>query len=130
MKQTISVKKEYDSLDKIVDFVKKESTFTCSKTYDHWDVRIGHNMQTPECVVIKDKGVHGAKVHFDGENTLRVTHVFPNKIMHAYFGNSSRPLLLRRIDEIIIGTIVGWVFHSAKKKSLNKFMQVIDKMKA
>ena len=86
MENLIEIKNEYNSLDKLYEYLKKDSNYECSKTYDHWEVRTDSNGKMEQCIVIKKSGMQAVKVFFANENTVKVNYVIPNKIMHAYFG--------------------------------------------
>jgi hypothetical protein len=55
MEKLITIKNEYNSLDLLNDFLKKDSTFESSKEYDSWDVRTDANGQMEQCLIIKKK---------------------------------------------------------------------------
>ena len=70
MENKIKIKNEYNSLEKILDFVKTESTFPASIGYDVWNVRRDGKNLMEKCVIIKKSSMHGVSVYFSGENTV------------------------------------------------------------
>ena len=123
MEKKITVKKDYNSLDKILDFVKKDSSFDCSKEYDSWDVRTGSNGQMEQCVLIKKSGMHGMKVYFSNENELMMTYIIPNKLMNAYFGKSVKAR--KSILEVVGGIIKNAFLSGSQKKAFGEMEQVL-----
>ena len=90
MEKQITLKQDYNTLDKVLDFLKTESNLEFSKDYDSWDVRTDSNGQMEQCLVIKKSGMHGMKAYFPEENSLKMTYIIPNKLMNAYFGKSQK----------------------------------------
>lgn len=123
MEKKITVKKDYNSLDKILDFVKKDSSFDCSKEYDSWDVRTDSNGQMEQCVLIKKSGMHGMKVYFSNENELMMTYIIPNKLMNAYFGKSVKAR--KSILEVVGGIIKNAFLSGSQKKAFGEMEQVL-----
>ena len=123
MEKKITVKKDYNSLDKILDFVKKDSSFDCSKEYDSWDVRTDSNGQMEQCVLIKKSGIHGMKVYFSNENELMMTYIIPNKLMNAYFGKSVKAR--KSILEVVGGIIKNAFLSGSQKKAFGEMEQVL-----
>ncbi|MDC6363773.1 MULTISPECIES: hypothetical protein [Flavobacteriaceae] len=103
MENLIRIKKPYNSLDELYDFLKKESGFECSKEYDVWEQRTDASGQMAQCIVLKKSGMHAVKLFFVNENTVKVNHIIPNKLMNAYFGKSVKAR--RSILEVIAGAI-------------------------
>ncbi|NQX98225.1 MAG: hypothetical protein HRT73_10145 [Flavobacteriales bacterium] len=126
MENQITIKSEYNSLDKVLDFVKKESSYECLIDYDSWDVRTDSNGQMGKCVVIKKSSMHGMKVHFSKENELMMTYIIPNKLMNAYFGKSQKRY--RNILEIITGVIKNALLVGSQKKAFEEMSQVLNKI--
>lgn len=128
MKKIIKVKNEYNSLDTLHSYLKKVPAFECSKEYDSWDVRTDANGQMEQCVVIKKSSMHGMKVHFENENTLKMRYIIPNKLMHAYFGKSEKAY--RNIIEIVTGKIKDVLLAPAQNKAFEEMEQVFHKISA
>ncbi len=103
MENLIRIKQPYNSLDELYDVLKKESGFECSKEYDVWEHRTDTNGQMAQCIVLKKSGMHAVKLFFVNENTVKINHIIPNKLMNAYFGKSVKAR--RSILEVIAGAI-------------------------
>jgi len=78
MENLIEIKNDYNSLDKLLDRLKKNTNYECSKTYDIWEHRTDSNGQMAQCIVIKKSSMNAAKVFFVNENTVNVNHITPN----------------------------------------------------
>lgn len=128
MKKTITLKKEYTSLDEVLEFLKKESKFECFKDYDKWDVRTDSNNQMEKSIVIKKSYMHGMNVYFVKKNTLQIMHVIPNTIMNAYFGKSQKKY--KNILEIITGKITQSVLSGSQKKAFDEIENAFKKILA
>ena len=125
METKIIVKNEYNSLDTLLEFLKKETSFECFKDYDQWDVRTNANGQMEKCLVIKKSAMHGAKLFFEKENTVHVSYIIPNKLMHAYFGNSVKAH--KNILEIIAGIIKGLILAIPQQKAFEELTIITQK---
>ncbi|WP_179319723.1 hypothetical protein [Winogradskyella helgolandensis] len=129
MEKSITTKNEYNSLDAINTYLKtKASTFECSKEYDSWDVRTNAHGQMEHCIILKKSAMHGMKVHFEKDNTLKMTYIIPNKMMHAYFGKSQKRY--RNVLEIITGKIKDTLLAPAQRKAFEEMEQVFEKISA
>ena len=128
MEKQITVKSEYNSLDKVLELFKKESTFQCAKDYDSWDVRTDANGQMEKCVVIKKSSMHGMKIYFSKENVLEVSYIMPNKLMNSYFGKNQKRH--RNILEIITGIIKNALLVTSQKKAFEEMSLVLIKIPA
>ena len=118
MENLIEIKNDYNSLDKLLDRLEKNTTYQCSKTYDIWEHRTDANGQMAQCIVIKKNNMNAAKVFFVNENTVKVNHIIPNKVMHAYFGKNVKAY--RNIIEIAAGAIKNAVLAAPQKKAFEK----------
>jgi len=125
MEKSIEVKSAYNSLDTLSEFLKKESEFECSTDYDRWDMRTDANGQMEKCIILKKSGMHAAKLYFEKENTVRVNHIIPNKLMNAYFGRSVKAR--RNILEIAAGAIKQNVLASSQKEAFEELTKEISK---
>ncbi len=125
MKELITVKSEYNSLDKILNYLKNESSYECTKVYDSWEVRTDSNGQMEQCILVKKSSMHGLKAYYGKDNTLNISYIIPNKFMHAYFGKSKKAR--RNIIEIITGEIKSLLLVSSQKKSFEEIKKVFDK---
>ncbi|MEE9406951.1 MAG: hypothetical protein V3V28_02630 [Polaribacter sp.] len=128
MENLIELKNNYNSLDKLCSYLKTASTFECSKEYDQWEVRTDVNGQMAQCIVLKKSNMHAVKVFFVNENTVKVNHIIPNKIMNAYFGKSQKNY--QNILEIITGKIKGIVLAPTQEKAFEEMEQVLHKISA
>jgi len=128
VEKTITIKNEYNSLDTLQEFLKTSSSFECSKDYDIWEQRTDANGQMEQCIVLKKSSMHAIKVFFVNENTVKINHIIPNKIMNAYFGKSVKAR--RNILEIITGEIKGVLLAPAQKKAFEELEQELRKAAA
>lgn len=128
MEKIITVKSDYNSLEKIEDFMKKESSYDCSIDYDSWDVRTDANGQMEKCVLIKKSGMHGMKVHFSKENEVMMSYLIPNKMMNAYFGKSQKAH--KNVLEIVTGMIKNTLLSGSQKKAFEEMELVVNKIGA
>ena len=126
MENKITLKSEYNSLEKLNDYLKKESEFDCSIDYDSWDVRTDANGQMEKCVVIKKSAMHGMKIYFPQENVLKMTYIIPNKLMHAYFGKSEKRY--RNPLEIVTGIIKSALLAGSQKKAFKEMEKSLNKI--
>jgi len=128
MEKLITIKNEYNSLDSLNTYLKTASSFESSKEYDSWDVRTNAHGQMEQCLVLKKSSMHGMKVHFENENTLKMTYIIPNKMMHAYFGKSQKQY--QNILEIVTGKIKSALLAPAQNKAFEEMEQVFLKISA
>lgn len=127
MEKQITIKSEYNSLESILNFLKKESPYEASIEYDSWDVRTDANGQMEKCIMIKKSSMHGMKVYLPKEGALQLDYIIPNKLMNAYFGKSQKRY--RNILEIITGKIKDIALAGSQKKAFNEMEQVFNKIK-
>ena len=128
MENLITIKNKYNTLDKLYEFLKKNSNYECSKDYDIWEQRTDANGQMEQCIVLKKSAMHAVKVFFVNENTVKINHIIPSKVMNAYFGKSVKAR--RNILEIITGLIKGAVLAPAQKSAFEEIEQVFYKISA
>ena len=126
MEKLISVKKEYASLEKIEAFMKKETSFKIKQSYDSWEVHSDENGQPIKCVVVKKSNMHGVKIYFTKENTMKINHIIPNKLMYAYFGKSVKAR--QDIIEIVTGKIKEVILAGSQKKAFEEIAQHFNKI--
>ena len=126
MENLIEIKNEYNSLDTLHDFLKNKSSFECSKNYDIWEQRTDANGQMAQCIVIKKSAMHAVKLFFVNENTVKINHIVPNKLMHTYFGKSvkARPNLI----EVVTGKIKEVLLVPAQKKVFEELENIVKKV--
>jgi hypothetical protein len=125
MENLIEINNDYNSLDKLRDFLEKESVYNCSKTYDTWEMRTDPNGQMAQCIVLKKSGMHAIKAFFVNESTVKINYVIPNKVMHAYFGKSVKAR--RNVIEIAAGAIKQTLLMSSQKKAFSELEQLVLK---
>ena len=125
MENLIEIKENYNSLNKLYVFLEKESNFECSKEYDIWEHRIDSNGQMKKCIIIKKSGMHAIKAFFVNKDTVKVNHIIPNKMMHAYFGKSVK--VRRNIIEIIAGFIKQALLKGGQEKAFKELESIINK---
>ena len=128
MENLIKIKSEYNSLDKLYEFLKKDSNYEYSKDYDIWEHRTDSNGQMEQCIIIKKSGMHAIKVFFVNDNIVKVNYIIPNKLMHAYFGKSVKAR--RNIIEIVGGIIKQALLAPSQKKAFEELEQVLNKISA
>lgn len=123
MEKLIEIKNEYNSLNKLNEFLQSKTTYECSKEYDIWEQRTNSSGQMEQCIVIKKSAMHAVKVFFTSENTAKVSYVIPNKMMNAYFGKSVKAR--QSIIEVIIGKIMQALLAAPQKKAFEELEQVV-----
>ena len=69
--------------------------------------------------------MHAVKLYFTNENTVKVSYIIPNKIMHAYFGKSVKAR--RNIIEILAGVIKQAVLAAPQQKAFEELEAVVRK---
>lgn len=127
MEKQIRIKSEYNSLEKVSDFFKKESPYEASIDYDIWDVRTDANGQMENCVVVKKSAMHGLKLYFTKENVLQVNYLIPNKLMNVYFGDSKRKY--RSILQVVTGGIKKAILVGPQKQAFEEISLPLNKIK-
>ncbi len=128
MEKLLPIKQEYASLEKIEAFINKESSFEAKQEYDSWDLRKDANGQMEKCVIIKKSNMHGAKLFFTDNNTMKINFFIPNKMMNAFFGENKQKY--KGIREIVAGKIRAMALSGSQKKAFNEILQAFDKIKA
>lgn len=126
MENLIRIKNEYNSLETLHSFLKTASSFECSKEYDAWEHRIDTNGQMAQCLVLKKSSMHAVKLYFINETTVKINHIIPSKMMHAYFGKSAKAR--QNILEIITGKIKEAVLAGSQQKAFEELESVIKKV--
>ncbi len=125
MENLIIIRNEYNSLDKLYEFLKKDSNYEYSKDYDIWEHRTDAKGQMEKCIIIKKSAMHAIKIFYVNENTAKLNYIIPNKLMHAYFGKSVEAR--RNIIEIITGMIKQAVLAPSQKKAFDELVQIVEK---
>lgn len=126
MENLIEIKKDYNSLDKLYNLLKKDSNYQCSKEYDIWEHRLDNNGQMAQCLVLKKSNMHAIKLFFVNEDIVKVNYIIPNKLMHAYFGKSVKAR--KNIIEILAGVIKQTALAPSQKKAFNELENVVHKV--
>jgi len=128
MEKIIKLKNQFNSLNTLFEFLKKESTFECSKDYDIWDVRTDSNGQMEKCIVIKKSAMHAVKLFFTEGDSVKVNYIIPNKLMNAYFGKSQK--MRQNILEIIAEKIKQTILAAPQQKAFEELEKVVQKAAA
>lgn len=128
MEKQITVKKEINSLDSLLNQLKTDATFQSSKEYDIWDSRTDSNGQMEQCIVVKKGAMHGMKIYFSKENAITMTYIIPNKLMNTYFGKSQKRY--RSVIQILTGSISQALLSGSQKKAFAEIEQVVGKLVA
>ncbi|MDY8136250.1 hypothetical protein [Aquimarina sp. 2201CG5-10] len=126
MEKIATIKNEYNSLDKLLKYLEKESEYDCSINHDKWEVRRDSNGKIQQCILIKKSAMHGLQVFFLSENKIEISHTIPNMLLYAYLGKSKQQY--RRIDEIVIGKIKDLLLVNSQKKAFNEMEQVFEEI--
>lgn len=126
MEKQVWIKNDYNSLEKVLEFLKKESAFQCSIEYDIWDIRTDRNGQMEKCIVVKKSGMNGAKMFFSGPSTVLMSHIVPNKIMNVYFGNDKKAS--QNILQLITGKIKDAFLSGSQRKAFDEIEQSLNKI--
>lgn len=128
MENKITLKNEYNILDKLMGFLKGENSYESSLTYDIWGLRTDANGQMEKCVLVKKSSMHGMKVYFSQENELMMSYVIPNKVMNAYFGKSVKAR--KSILEVIGRGIKNVMLSGSQKKAFQGMESIFKKIAA
>ncbi len=126
MEKVIAVKQEYASLEKLEAFLKKETSFDVSQKYDIWGMRRDENGQMEKCIVLKKSNMHGLRLYFEKENTLKINYIIPNKFMNAFFGKNQQKY--KSVKDIIMEKIRKMLLSSSQKSAFNKMVEVFNKI--
>ena len=118
MENLITINNNYTSLDQLHNVLKENTNYTCTKEYDIWEQRVDTNGQMAQCLVVKKNNMHAVKLFFINQNTMKATHIIPNKIMQAYFGKSEKAR--KDIIEIVAGILKKAVLSPIQKKAFNE----------
>jgi len=123
MNNTITINNQYNSLDSLNDFLQTASTYKCYKEYDIWEQRLDIKGQMEQCLVLKKSNMHAVKLYFTKENTVKLNHIIPNKLMNAYFGKSQKRY--QNILEIVTGKIKEVVLAGSQQKAFKELENVV-----
>ncbi len=126
MEKIITINKDYNTLEKLFNYLKNASIFECSKEYDIWEHRVNNTGQMEQCIVLKKSAMHGVKIHLTKENKLKMVYIIPNKMMNAYFGKSVK--IRRNIIEIIADKVKEAILAPAQKNAFKEFKTEINKL--
>lgn len=125
MEKLIKIKAEYNSLEKLNEFLKTVTKYESKIDYDSWEVRVDSDGQMAKCIILKKSGMHAVKVFFSNENTVKLCYIIPNKMMNAYFGKSVKQY--QNILEIITGKIKEVILEGSQKKAFIELEEIIIK---
>lgn len=126
MEKTITIKNNYKSLNDLQKKLMEASSLECSKEYDVWEHRVDANGQMAECIVLRKSSMHAIKMFFVNENTIKVNHIIPNKIMNIYFGKSVK--VRRNIIEVITDIIKQKLLVASQEKAFDELIKVVNKV--
>jgi len=127
MENLIRLKPNYTNLDALYELLKS-SSYECSKEYDTWEHRADSSGQMSQCIVLKKSGMHAVKLFFVNENTVKVNHIVPNKLMNAYFGKSVKAR--RNILEVIAGAIKQAILVKSQQQAFEELEGEIKNLAA
>ncbi|UII74918.1 hypothetical protein LV716_11690 [Flagellimonas sp. HMM57] len=116
MEKQIKINESYNSLDKVLDFLKTESEYECTKTWNNWEVPSGNTME--KCVLIKKSGVYAVILRFLDKNTLKLMPVVTNHIVNGYYSKS------RGIAPMIVRSLLA----SKQEKLVNENIAILKKI--
>jgi hypothetical protein len=125
MENLITISNEHNSLDTLHTFLKSSTSFDCSKEYDIWEQRTDGNGQMAQCLVLKKSAMHAVKLYFVKDNIVKVNHIIPSKMMHAYFGKSVKAR--RSILEVIGEKIKEVALAGSQQKAFEELENEIKK---
>lgn len=103
MEITFKIKDDYNSLDKLLNYVKPKTNYTCTKTDNTWE---DFTIKFDKCVLIKKNTFYAIKVDFVNKNTIKLEPVIPS----SYFRNFAKG---RGFTPIITNLLI-----SGKQKSM------------
>lgn len=126
MEKIIKINNDYNSLDKTLNILKKETPYECTITYDSWDIRTDELGKMEQCIIIKKSAMHGAKMYFQDDRFLKINYLIPNKMLNAYFGKSQKTH--KNIIEIITGKISQALLSGSQKKAFEEIEQTVSKI--
>ncbi|SIS42512.1 hypothetical protein SAMN05421766_101854 [Zobellia uliginosa] len=72
--------------------------------------------------------MHAVKLLFVNKNTVKVNHIIPNKLMHAYFGKSVKAR--RSILEVITGALKQAVLVKSQQQAFEELEGKIKSLAA
>ncbi len=112
----IKIKESYDSLDKVLNYLSKESEYKCKKVYNIWEAAIG--AKTEKCILIKKNAFIGLKADFVKKNVLKLKPVVPHNMLIAF-----------TVGRGIFPPIVRAILSGPQNKMLTEVADVFDKIK-
>ena len=128
MEKTLKIKDEFNSLEKLLDYSKNESSYESSLEYDTWEMRTDANGQMEKCLLVKKSSMHGVKVYFTTANTIKISQVIPSKTKNALLG--ANPNKRKNILELVTSSIKNAIVKNAQKKAFQEVQTVFDKVAA
>lgn len=76
----IKIKPEFDTLDKVVEQVSKQTSLPCEKTFNKWKT----NFNQDQCGVITKSGAVGLKFEFVERNVLELEPVATSNFLISF----------------------------------------------
>lgn len=125
MKKIIKVKQDYSSLIDLHIFLTKASSLDCYIDYDNWDFRIDNKGKMEQCIVLKKNAMHAIKIYFTDENTVKLSHIMPNKVLNAYFGKGHR--IRQNIIELISRKLKDAILSGPQQKAFEELEGIVKK---
>jgi hypothetical protein len=96
MEQQLRINSNYDSLDKVMAFLKPKTSYNCSQEYNTWEVATGSEI--PKCILVKKSAMIGLKIDFSNQNTLKIMPVVPSKFLVSFTeGKGIAPPIVRAL---------------------------------
>lgn len=126
MYKQITIKQEYDSLDKVLKLLQKISQYESSIEYDTWDMQTDSNGQIAKCILIKKNSMHGLKLSFDNQQKLHVSYVIPSKALNAILGPNQKRY--RNPLEILTSKILSLAISGQQKKAFNEMSTALNNL--
>lgn len=123
MNKLIEIKKAYNSLDKLENFLTKQTNYLCLIDYDIWEIRTDIYGEMEKCLILQKSTMHALKLYFINENTVKATYIIPNKVLNAYFGKSEK--MHRNIIEIIASAIKQVLLISSQQNAFEDLENVV-----
>lgn len=125
MENLVNITPTYNTLDSLQNFLKTESSLECTKEYDIWEHRTNGQGQIEQCLILKKSNMHAIKIFFVNDDTVKINHIIPNKMMNAYFGKSVKAR--RSILEVVGGMVTQTVLKDGQEKAFKELEAFVAK---